>query len=106
MSRSYRKYPCISIYYGKSGKFGRRQANKKIRSLPIDYELPKGRGFKKLYNSYDICDYQFTQFKEWAIKDWEKECKDLANGVNMYKNKYHQTLQEELNNWKKDYLCK
>ena len=52
MSRSYRKYPRVSVYYGKSGKFGRRQANKKIRNLPLDFDLPF-EIFKNSFKSKD-----------------------------------------------------
>lgn len=106
MSRSYKKYPKISVYYGKSGKFGRRQANKKIRHLPLEYNIPTGGTYKKLYESCNICDYSFTEFKEWVITQWEKEEKDLLNNVNTWKRKYHQTLEEDLINWKKLYLNK
>lgn len=106
MSRSYKKFPHVRAYYGKSGKFRRNQANRKIRRLPIDYDLPNGRGFKKLNETCEIWDYAFTQFKEWEIQDWEKEETDIINEVHSWKKKYHTTLEETLANWKKTYICK
>lgn len=106
MSRSYKKFPKVSVYYGKSGKFGRRRANKKIRNLSIDYYIPNGGSFKKLYESCNICDYSFTQFKEWEIQDWETEELKIQNGIENWRKKYHGTLKEALQDWKKLYLRK
>lgn len=106
MSRSYKKFPHVRAYYGKSGKFARNQANRKIRRLPIDYDLPNGRSFKKLNETCEIWDYAFTQFKEWEIQEWEETEARITNGVHSWKNKYHSTLEEALIDWKKTYLNK
>lgn len=106
MSRSYKKFPRIRAYYGKSGKYGRNQANRKIRRLPIDYDIPNGRGFKKLNESCDIWDYSFVQFKEWAIEEWEKEEAEIINDIYSWRRKYHTTLEDALVDWKKSYLIK
>lgn len=106
MSRSYKKFPKIKAYYGKSGKYGRNQANRKIRRLPLSYDIPNGCSFKKLYESCEIWDYSFTQFKKWEIRDWEKDEADIINNVYTWKKKYRITLEEALINWKKDYLSK
>lgn len=104
MSRSYKKFPRIKCE--NSCKFGKRQANKTIRNLPIDFEIPKGRWFKKLYESYDICDYSFTQFQEWEIKDWYRHQAELINGVKPWRSKSDETLEEALGDWKKYYKSK
>lgn len=106
MSRSYKKFPHIRAYYGKSGKFGKNQANRKIRRLPIEYEIPNGRSFRKLYERSKIWDYAFTQFKEWEIQDWEKEEAYIINDIWSWKAKYHTSLEETLADWKKTYLSK
>ena len=106
MSRSYKKFPQVRVYYGKSGKWARNQANRRIRRLPIEYDLPKGRSFKKLYERYDIWDYGFTQFKEWEIQEWEEEETYIANGIYSWRNQYHTSLEETLADWKKTYICK
>jgi hypothetical protein len=106
MSRSYKKFPQVRSYYGKSGKKERNYANRKIRRLPIDYEIPNGRSFQKLYERCEIWDYAFTQFKEWEIQEWEEVEARIANGVPSWKAKYHESLEATLTNWKKTYLNK
>lgn len=106
MSRSYKKFPQVRAYYGKSGKYARNQANRKIRRLPVDYDLPNGNSFKKLYERWEIWDYGFTQFKEWEIQEWETEESYIANDIYSWRNQYHTSLEERLANWKKTYLCK
>ena len=106
MSRSYKKYPQIRAYYGKSGKWARNKANRKIRRLPIDYDLPNGRSFKKLTETNDIWDYAFTQFKEWEIAEWEEVEARLMNNVEIWRKRTHSTLKETLTDWKKTYICK
>ena len=105
MSRSYKKYPLVKCE--RSCKFGKRQANKKIRSLPVSEDIPKGTGYKKYYQSYDICDYQFVEFKEWVIEKWYSRQKDNLYGVRNYTHWTDEnTLEEELSLWKRSYLNK
>ena len=106
MSRSYKKFPHVRAYYGKSGKYGRNRANRKIRRLPLSYDIPNGKGFKKLYERCIIWDYAFTQFKEWEIQDWEKEESYIANDIYSWRKKYHTSLEKTLTDWKKTYICK
>lgn len=106
MSRSYKKFPHVRAYCGKSGKYGRNMANRKIRRLPLTYDIPKGSAFKKIYNSYNIWDYAFTQFKEWEIRDWEHEQARIINNVHSWKINCHLTLEESLSNWVKFYKRK
>ena len=106
MSRSYKRFPQVRAYYGKSGKIARNFANRKIRRLPLDYDIPNGRSFKKLYETSEIWDYAFTQFKEWEIQEWEKEESYIANSMYFWRHKYHTTLEETLADWKKTYICK
>ena len=104
MSRSYKKFPNVSIYCGKSGKFGRRQANKKIRKLPINYKISNGGDFKKLYESCNICDYSFTQFKEWETKKWEEVESIIQHGGKHWIT--HDTFEKTMQDWEKFYLRK
>lgn len=106
MSRSYKKFPQVRAYYGKSGKYARNQANRKIRKLPVDYHIPNGRSFRKLYERCEIWDYAFTQFKEWEIQEWEEIEARIVNDVHSWKAKYHTSLEETLADWKKTYLSK
>ena len=106
MSRSYKKFPHIRAYYGKSGKYARNRANRKIRRLSLDYDIPQHRGFKKLSESCDIWDYSFTQFKEREIKEWEQEETRKLYGIYSWKNRLYSTLDEALIDWKKSYIRK
>ena len=106
MSKSYKKYPKVRVYYGKSGKWARTHANRRIRRLPLDYDIPNGRSFKKITESWDIWDYSFTEFKEWMITDWEKDQAEIANGVRTWKAQYNTTLEEAINEWKRRYIRK
>ena len=106
MSRSYKKFPQIRAYYGKSGKIARNFANRKIRRLPIEYDIPNGGQFKKLYERCEIWDYGFTQFKEWEIQEWEEIEARIANNVYSWKAKCHESLEETLTDWKKTYIYK
>ena len=106
MSRSYKKFPQVRAYYGKSGKKARNFANRKIRRLPVDYEIPNGKSFKKLYERYEIWDYACTQFKEWEIQEWKEVESRIENGIPSWKARYHTSLEETLADWKKTYICK
>ena len=106
MSRSYKKFPQVRAYYGKSGKEERNYANRKIRRLPIEYDIPNGRSFRKLYERCEIWDYAFTQFKEWEIQEWEEVESRIANGIPSWKARYHTSLEATLTDWKKTYLNK
>ncbi len=56
MSRSYRK-PYVKDGYGSKGKrFMKNYANRVVRHSK---DVPNGRAYKKLFCSYDICDYYF-----------------------------------------------
>ena len=58
MSRSYRKPFTISSY-GCGGKSRvKRAANKVVRQAPV---VADGAGYRRLFCSYDICDYSFYQ---------------------------------------------
>lgn len=53
MSRSYKKSPVIAD----RNPWAKRQANKAVRKYKGF--IPNGGAFKKIYCSYDICDYKF-----------------------------------------------
>ena len=50
MSRSRKK---TAIFKQKNNKWYKRQSNKKIRKT----DIPSGGAFRRVINSYDICDY-------------------------------------------------
>ena len=66
MSRSYKKVPCCKDY-----NRGMKQcANRHLRRNYLD--IPSGRAYKKLFCSYDICDYRFfrtfSSYKKRILK--------------------------------------
>lgn len=68
MSRSYKKYP--SAKWERSCKFGQRQANKKVRRTLQD--IPNGKAYKKIYESWNICDYKFVSFLPSRWEEYKK----------------------------------
>lgn len=102
MSRSYKK----TSYCGDSkGKKKKRAASHSVRRQlkKIDY-LPRYNTFKKLYSSYEICDYHFIM--SWE-EFWDHKLKhiiyltmrfnDISNSVDK---------KEEYKNWYKFYKRK
>jgi hypothetical protein len=70
MSRSYKKHPVCTDHHD---KWRKKLANKLVRRQS---ELYQNNSYKKLYDSWDICDYKFyTSFTEyWTIclRNWER----------------------------------
>lgn len=90
MSRSYKKYPFVK---DKSGsKHGKKFANKKVRHAK---NLPNGKAYKKVYESWDICDYKYLWTRKDAIEDW------LSSKPNSWKRKHFKTLEDYLKYWEK-----
>ena len=67
MSRSYKKYPFCKCE--NSCKSGKKFANRKVRRHKK--EISNGRSYKKLYESWDICDYQHKETWEGYQKWWK-----------------------------------
>lgn len=70
MSRSYKKVPCYKDY----NRGMKQRANRYLRRSYLD--IPSGRAYKKLFCSYDICDYKFlktfSSYKKWISKHCHK----------------------------------
>lgn len=80
MSRSYKKTPIVKD--GKSGKVGKKFANKSVRRYKG--EIPNGKQYTKLYSSYDIHDYAFRcTFQEHKDK-YEEDLKAFLNGGSLF----------------------
>jgi len=60
MSRSYKKTPGFCD----RSPFNKKQANKKVRKTKI---VPNGKAYKKLYESYNICDFKCLYFSDLQI---------------------------------------
>lgn len=108
MSRSYRKFPKIKCGFSNhSCKYGKRRANKKVRNyLKSGKDVSNGSSYKRIFPSSEISDYFFVQFKKWTIKEWYDDQYEIINGVSPWKEKYNNTLEEELSEWYKRYKSK
>jgi hypothetical protein len=74
MSRSYKRTPGYTCGYGGMyRRFAKRLANKRVRK---NNDISNGSSFRKLYESWDICDYRFLYFSRREI---EKSIWRLAN---------------------------
>lgn len=69
MSRSYKKHPWITDHHARTTKEKKKFANKKVRHYK---NLPNGSAYKKVSESWDICDYKWYWSWEDAKKDWEE----------------------------------
>lgn len=64
MSRSYKKNPVATNSGSAYRRFAKNQANRRARKIK---EIPDGKFFKKLYSSWDICDFKYfcTEESPW-----------------------------------------
>ena len=86
MSRSYKKHPFVK---DPANKFMKRYANKKVRRTP---NIPNGKAYKKVFESWDISDWRWWWNEQNAIDDYYNDlwCKDE-----------YETLEEYLIYWEK-----
>jgi len=99
MSRSYKKTP----WYGdQKNKEDKRNANKKVRSYlkNIDNVLTKNN-YKKVFESYDICDFGWVIF--WD-QYWKNCLKSYAEHPEYYKKPPNKKI--EYRKWYKYYKMK
>ena len=67
MSHSYKKHP----YCGDNkSRFYKRYANRKLRRIPIEEEIPSGKAYRKYECYYNICDYWSYNPDPWALPRW------------------------------------
>lgn len=69
MSRSYKKHPWVTDHHVKTTKEKKKFANKKVRRRE---DLPNGSAYKKVSESWDICDWKGYWTWKDAKKDWEE----------------------------------
>ena len=73
MSRSFRKHPMWIDSTMK--KHGKRYANRKVRHSK---GLPNGSYYKRLYDSWEICDYKWLADSKSSIKSkWKKGDREI-----------------------------
>lgn len=81
MSRSFKKHPYQANTEGNCcRKFSKNRANKRVRKSE---DLPNGKAYKKVFETWDIVDYAWSdtwnERKRWLEKqgydeiDWAKE---------------------------------
>jgi len=91
MSRSVKKNPVCKC--GRSGKVGKKLANRRVRRALVD--LPrKSKAYKKIYQSYDICDYIVRWDKRDALVDYY-----YSRRADYWQSRY--TEEEFINYWAK-----
>lgn len=91
MSRSYKKHPFCTDHHVKTTKEKKRFANKKIRHTK---NIPNGRAFRKIYETYDICDWK----NRWT---WEEALADWNSNKTSYLNTHYLTLKNFYRYWLK-----
>lgn len=73
MSRSYKKTPiCRDCTGCECLQWSKRQANKKVRRTK---NIPSGKSYKKIYETWDIHDYSFRETLSQYKKNLENELK-------------------------------
>ena len=72
MSCSYKHTPVYKIT--KAGNMGKKYANRRIRRKakvsPDDIQIEKSNYYRKLNESWDICDYRFWGEPIWREESW------------------------------------
>jgi len=63
MSRSFKK----TAGWADSSPWFKNYANRVVRRQKLDPSIVNGKGYKKMYNSYDICDYKFLYYSETEV---------------------------------------
>ena len=93
MSRSYKKHPFCKDW-NRRKRVGKQLANRKVRAqLKRGIEIPSGKSYRKVFETWDIYDYHWYESKSEAIKNFET--KRFKYGPD--------TLEEAINDWKKYY---
>lgn len=112
MSRSYKKFPLFrdNLWRGRSsGVNGKTKNNRKIRRQlkNVNTDVGNGKDYKRFgFDSWDLWEYKSYQTKQDAIDDWEKDQKEIVNGVSSWKAKYNETKEEAIKNWYLSYKRK
>uniref|UniRef100_A0A4Y8Q2S8 Uncharacterized protein n=1 Tax=Paenibacillus athensensis TaxID=1967502 RepID=A0A4Y8Q2S8_9BACL len=69
MSRSVKKSPVYTDHRTPGTRWSKRRASKAVRRFRG--EVQDGKWYRKLYCSWNICDYRFFQTREQAVQEWE-----------------------------------
>lgn len=89
MSRSYKKHSRVKDPANKNMK---KFANKKVRRTK---DVPNGKAYKKLFESWDISDWNWIWTREQAINEY------ISAPEDSWIRKDYETLEEYLMYWEK-----
>ena len=108
MSRSYKKSPYWT--YNNVSRFQKRIANRKVRKyLKNMNNYIHHKNYKKIYDSWNICDACCRLTKQDAIQAYEEDLKAYYNKVykgNKVKVLEKPVLKDYLKWWRKDFHTK
>lgn len=85
MSRSYKKHPWATDNH-KGKKYLKKVANKRVRKF--NRELANGNAYRRLYPTYDICDYKFFCTFIDALKELNRKIDEIENEKQYWKEWY------------------
>ena len=97
MSRSYKKHPACNDSSAGTTRWKKRVANKRVRNSK---DVPNGKAYKKVYESWDIRDFVF-------LESWEETKTRYMSRVErglIDPEKF--TLEDCYRQWYKDYRAK
>ncbi|WP_138754250.1 hypothetical protein [Paenibacillus sinopodophylli] len=69
MSRSIKKSPAWTDHTSPGTRWSKRQAAKAVRRYSENVQ--NGKWYRKIYCSWNICDYRFFKTRQQAIKEWQ-----------------------------------
>lgn len=95
MSRSVKKSPVWTDHRTPGTRWSKRQASKAVRRFTDD--IKKGKWYRKLYCSWNICDYRFFKTRQQAIEEWETSSRPQDREL---------TRDEVIQDWEKVYRRK
>lgn len=99
MSRSYKKTPIFKC----NTRQGKKLANQRVRAyLKRGGEIANGNAYKKVFQSYNISDYETYETLNEAIIDWERNEKYYELGMT----KWRYSFDEAIYWWRRSYQCK
>lgn len=94
MSRSYKKHPFCKDW-NRRKRVGKQIANSKVRTyLKQGKEIPNGKAYRKIFETWDIYDYHWRETKQESLQYYN-------NHPDRYENE-----QDAINTWAKMYYRK
>lgn len=105
MSKSYKKTPYCTDHRARTTKKMKRCANKTVRQFTE--VIPRGTSYKKLFCSYDICDYKFYCPLNEHKRKIEADVKAFVNGALPYDPRDEKHIpRNSYDFWRKSYFRK